>query len=529
MENIFMELTSALGVLVVSLLVGYFIFYVILKSLPTRLNAGHQSQKSEILAEAKKHAEAIRSEALASNESKIQILREELEATLTQKQEDLKLADTDLDILEKQVGPVSARIQKLEHDVTQVEQHMAFARSSYESTQSQLEELNGKMQELLEKKSASDAKQLVKSMTDQLADARQLESQKLLKLYTEDLSNSAKRIASRFLGRSMARYAPEFPWPKMVNTVDVENQKYWDILATDANGLLKQVKELVGIEAEFMPPRHSEMPGLIKLSGGMGMEREAARLALADVLRSGTSAWPKIEEFYQRQRSTLEAQALKLGRQAALELQLDQLHVEVLKLIGQLNWRTSYRQNQYLHSFEVSMLAGLVAEELGVDPTLAKRCGLLHDIGKVLDYRIEGSHAVISGDYADRYGESKLICDTLMSHHNDLIVETPLAYVLKTADTLSGARPGARVNLEEGYQDRLSAIDDVIRAFPGITKSSIMNGAREIHIEVNNKRVKDEDLQALTTAIAKKIETDVAFPGQIKVMVSRRFESSSVA
>ena len=175
------------------------------------------------------------------------------------------------------------------------------------------------------------------------------------------------------------------------------------------------------------------------------------------------------------------------------------------------------------------MLAGLVAEELGVDPTAAKRCGLLHDIGKVLDYRIEGSHAVISGDYADRFGESRYICDTLMSHHNDLVLETPLAHVLKTADTLSGARPGARVNLEEGYQDRLRDIDDVVRGFPGITKSAIMNGGREIHIEVHHKRVREDEIETMTAAIARKLETDVAFPGQIKVMITRRFESSTVA
>ncbi|MEI6397824.1 MAG: HDIG domain-containing metalloprotein, partial [Pseudomonadota bacterium] len=295
-------------------------------------------------------------------------------------------------------------------------------------------------------------------------------------------------------------------------------------------GLLARVKELVGIEAEFHPARDVESPAIIKLAGGMGVEREAARLALTEIVKlNPQSAWPKIAEFYQKQRAILDQQALKMGRMAILELRLDDINVEIQKLIGYLNWRTSYRQNQYLHSFEVAMLAGLVAEELGVDPTAAKRCGLLHDIGKVLDYRIEGSHAVISGDYADRFGESRYICDTLMSHHNDLVLETPLAHVLKTADTLSGARPGARVNLEEGYQDRLRDIDDVVRGFPGITKSAIMNGGREIHIEVHHKRVREDEIETMTAAIARKLETDVAFPGQIKVMITRRFESSTVA
>ena len=178
---------------------------------------------------------------------------------------------------------------------------------------------------------------------------------------------------------------------------------------------------------------------------------------------------------------------------------------------------------------EVAKLAGIIASELGVDADAAKRCGLLHDIGKAIDYRIEGSHAVISGDYADRFGENRLICDTVMSHHNDLVIETPLAYVLRAADTLSGARPGARVNLEEGYQMRMSGIESCVRSFPGVVSLSIMNGAREVHVEVNNKRVQEHDLERLSQSIARKIETDVAFPGEIKILVSRRFEATAVA
>ena len=521
--------SEVIGIFIASVLVGYGAFLIILKVLPSRLSAGHKSQKGEILVEAKKHAASILQEAERTQLSKIQLMKEELESTLSQREEDIKLAETDLEIYEKQIVVTASRVQKLEHDASQAEQHTLFAKGKYEEAISQWQSAQESLRKELETKSNSDSRGILKSLSDQQVEIRQLEAQKMLKLQTEEISNSAKRIASRFLSRSLARYAPEFPWPKMINTVDVENHKLFEILAKDSEGLLAQVKELAGVEAEFMEPRYADMPGIVKLSGGMGVERESARLALSEVLKAGQGSWSKIKENYAKQRAVLDSQALKLGRQAANELQLDGLHLEVIRLVGYLNWRTSYRQNQYLHSFEVSMLAGLVAEELGVDPVLAKRCGLLHDIGKVLDYRIEGSHAVISGDYADRYGETQLICDTLMSHHNDLVLETPLAHVLKTADTLSGARPGARVNLEEGYQERLSAIDDVVRGFSGITKSAIMNGGREIHIEVNHKRVREDELQALTTAIAKKIEEDVAFPGQIKVMVSRRFESSSVA
>lgn len=525
-----MTVTEYMMILGGSIVAGYSIFLIILKILPSRLSASHRTQKAEVLAEAKKQADFILGEARSTNNAKNQMLLEELSETLADRQEDLKLAEENLNVLESQIQPVTSRVQKLENDLRQVDQHKDFALSAYQAKLSKVDELQVQVRERLEQTCRADAKALMRSMVDGVVEQRQLESQKLLKLFTEELNSGAKRVAARFLSRSMSRYTPEFPWPKMTNAVEVEDRKAWDLLAEDSTGLLAQVKEMAGIEAEFHQARDAESPAIIKLAGGMGVEREAARLALTEIVKlNHHSAWPKIAEYYKKQKDLLDQQAMKLGRQAILELRLEGIHPEVQKLVGYLNWRTSYRQNQYLHSFEVAVLAGLVAEELGVDPVAAKRCGLLHDIGKVLDYRIEGSHAVISGDYADRYGEQRYICDTLMSHHNDLVLETPLAHVLKTADTLSGARPGARVNLEEGYQDRLRDIDDVIRSFPGITKSAIMNGGREIHIEVNHKRVKEEDIENLTTAIARKLEEDVAFPGQIKVLITRRFESSTVA
>jgi ribonucrease Y len=525
-----MSVTQYMLMFAGSIIAGYVIFLMILKILPKRLSASHRTQKAEVLAEAKKQADFILNESRSTANAKNQMLLEELTETLADRQEDLKLAEENLNILESQIQPVTARVQKLENELKQLDQHKEFAQTNYLGKQSKFEELQVQVRERLEQACRDDSKALLRSMSDGLVEQRQLESQKLLKLYTEELNSGAKRIAARFLSRSMSRYTPEFPWPKMTNAVEVEDRKVWELLESDSTGLIAAIKELAGIEAEFHHARDVESPAIIKLAGGMGVEREAARLALTEVVKlNHHSAWPKVADYYKKHRELLDQQALKLGRQAIMELRLDDIHTEIQKLIGYLNWRTSYRQNQYLHSFEVAVLAGLVAEELGVDPTDAKRCGLLHDIGKVLDYKIEGSHAVISGDYADRYGESRYICDTVMSHHNDLVLETPLAHVLKTADTLSGARPGARVNLEEGYQDRLRDIDDVIRSFHGITKSAIMNGGREIHIEVNHKRVKEGEIEALTTAIARKLEQDVAFPGQIKVMITRRFESSTVA
>ena len=261
----------------------------------------------------------------------------------------------------------------------------------------------------------------------------------------------------------------------------------------------------------------------------MGVKREAARLVLEKQFGRKIIDANKFKVEFEEELKKLHEYALKIGKNAVVDLKINGLHPELQRMIGHLNWRTSYRQNQYLHTYEVAKLAGMLAEEIGEDPESAKRCGLLHDIGKGIDYRIDGGHAVISGDYADRFGETQLICDTVMSHHNELVIETPLAFVLKTADTWSGARPGARVNLEEGYQVRLSGINESIRSFEGVLKIEIMHGGREVHVEIDHKKVRENQLDELAKNIAGKIEENVAFPGQIKVLLNRRFESTAVA
>lgn len=524
-----MIISELIGTAVAGLLTGYLAFSIILRSLPARLRSGNNLQKREVLREARAQAEVLKNDSIERTRANIVLMREELDETIKERISDLKISEDDLAFREQSLASEENRIKKYERDL---ETHLAKAADLQRQVKEKEEEIkkhNQALQAKLEEISGEVASEVRTSIANRIVEARRLECQKVLRIHQEELGTSSKRLAHRVMARSLARYAPEFPWPKAINHVEIPDAKILELLQSDQQVILRDVKEKAGIEIEVIVPDKGHIPPIVKLAGGAGIDREAARLALTDLLAKGPSQWGAAATAYDKQRNLLEQQAIKLGKKAINVLQLSNIHPEVQKLVGYLNWRTSYRQNQFLHSLEVAVLAGIVAVELNVDPEAAKRCGLLHDIGKALDYRIEGSHAVISADYADRFGEHQLICDTVMSHHNDLVVDTPLAYVLKTADTLSGARPGARVNLEEGYQIRLSAIDDVIRSFPGIVKSAIMNGGREVHIEVNNKRIQGEELQSLSTAIAKKIEQDVAFPGQIKVLVTRRFEAVSVA
>ena len=509
-----------------SVLGGYVLFRLMLYYVPRRMAISEQGRCKEIIEESRRQAIALKNRHHQRGEEELAHRRSEEEDSLRGQLEDLKIVESDLDAQEEHLQHEDKRIASLVKRVEHSAARVAAIVSEYEATRELLTNDSQSLQLALQERCGKQAEQLRQQSVLQLVNSRAVESQKILKAIIFEHNSGAKRIAQRFLARVHSRYSPEFIWPSALNSVEVRDRRLFELLRDD-DSLLREVAEVSdGVQVKLLD---DERARLVKLVGGFGLAREAVRLTLNEVLASGRSGWGRARQLYYRHVMRLEQEALRLGRKACRELWLDNIHREIQKLIGCLNWRTSYKQNQWYHSVEVGKLAGLLGHELGVDPALARRCGLLHDIGKAIDYRIDGSHAVISGDYADRYGEERIICDAVMSHHNDLVVETPLAWVLKSADTLSGARPGARVNIEEDYQSRLYAIEDIITSFSGVTKVMIMNGAREIHVDVDQNKVKEADLNELSRRIATKLSAELTFPGQIKVILSRRFEATLVA
>ena len=528
-----MELTLEYSTLILSgllaFVLGYATFWILKRSLPKKLRAEHQQQYELVTQKARNKAEKDKIEARNRQEKREALAFEELETLLNDRKEDLEAEEAELTNQEQFASREESRVAKIENQYKIFAEKVAEVEHEFDEKKLELNQSRLGLQDALAKTAETDVITIQKSLAEDLVDERQLESQKRIKELNEQINDNAKKSAERVLARMLARYEPDFVWPKPTSHVELTSPKIIDQLHDDKNTIIQDIAAITDqVEISLVQEKPEHTP-VIKLGGGYGIDKEAARLTLEELLPKGPAQWNKFDRIYNKHRQVLEKQAAKLGGEAARILEIESIHPEVQKMVGALNWRTSYRQNQFYHSLEVARLAGILAFELGVDPEIAKRCGLLHDIGKGLDYRIEGSHAVISGDYADRFGESKLVCDTVMSHHNDLVLDTPMSYVLKSADTLSGARPGARVNLEEGYQIRLSAIEEVVKSFPGIVKMAIMNGGREVHIEVNHKKIRENSLQRFTADIARKIEEDVAFPGQIKVLVSRRFESVAVA
>ena len=383
----------------------------------------------------------------------------------------------------------------------------------------------------LEEDTHTNTAKLEEEFKESLLAAERLDATKWLLENQEQLKKQSEKFAKQTLEAVYTRYQPRFIWPKIPFTVIMPRNILLEHFSAENSSLIPLLTEGLDTKLEpFLSPDETHS-SLLKIAGGLGTDKEVLRLTLEEMIHKGIYNKDKILKILQKNKHTVEQVIIKLGHEAIKILDLKPMHSELLRLVGSLNYRTSHRQNQYYHTLEVARLAGMLAKEIGVDDNIAKRSGLLHDIGKVLDYKIEGSHAVISGDYATRYGESECVVDTVLAHHDDKIVETPHAYILKAADAMSGARPGARVDMEEGYNKRIDGISMIIQGFQeqGVVHYSIMHAGREIYIYVDNHRTKENELATLASSIARKLESEIEFPGQIKVTAIRRLEISEVA
>lgn len=502
---------------------GYIAYLIFIRLIPHLEKRDIERQRSEVLAAAESQGQALVNELLSRENESNKIAKDDLEEEFENSKQELASLTEELDARDTDISRDASRVERLEAKLQVHEQRSEQLDKQLSTLTSTAETHRATIRSTLSRVADTDESKVLENLIGQISEDRRLECQKLLKLLAEECESSSRKLAKKMLGRTSARYAPNFYWPKSVNTVELASESQVQVF--EHLGSIAKEQYLMDISVGGNP----DNPLSLKLNGGFGIHREAMRLAIQNSIKQQKPTIDSILANFERERQNLENEATGLGKKACDILELSDIHIEIQKLVGALNWRTSYRQNQWYHTLEVATLAGILATELGIDPVAGKKVGLLHDIGKAIDYRIEGSHAIISGDYADRYGENRTICDTVMSHHADLIVETPLAYVLRAADTLSGARPGARVNLEEGYQIRIGAIFDAVRSFSGISDIAIMNGGREVHIQVDCAKIKEGEIGALATQIKDRISEEVSFPGQIKVLVTRLYEATAVA
>lgn len=379
-------------------------------------------------------------------------------------------------------------------------------------TQEKLTQLTHKL-ESVASISKDQAKEELKQSLKQEVEA---EAAKMVMTVEEDAKSQAEQKAKRIIGMAISRFSGEYAAEKTMSVVPLPDQELKGKIIGKEGRNIRAIEALCGVDLIL-----DENPEAVVISGFDPVRREVARRSLETLMIDGRIHPGRIEEVVDKTKKDLFKSIKMDGEKACLELGLNGINGEIHKILGSLKYRTSYAQNNYTHSIEVGMLAGLMAAEMGADVRMARRGGLLHDLGKAMDHSIEGSHAVIGADFAKRYGEPELVCHAIRSHHEDEKPRTLLAYLVQAADALSSARPGARKSMAENYIQRLEDLESIANSFEGVERTFAIQAGREIRVIVDSSRVTDEQSLMLSRDIARKVEREMKYPGQIKISVVR--------
>jgi ribonuclease Y len=506
------QLVLSLAALVVGCLGGYMIFRALYKQ---RVTQSTQVAK-RIISEAEKEAETILKEArLQSKEilyhSNQEFEREtkerrtdlqKLESRLLQKEENL---DKKVDLLDQKEMNLARREKGIFQQERTLEEKLRETDHVFQEHKCRLEQLAGITSE-------EARNQLIQSIE---ADAKERAS-KLLKRMEDETRSVADKKAKEIIASAIQRYASEYVSEKTVSVVSLPSDDMKGRIIGREGRNIRALEATTGIDLII-----DDTPEAVILSGFNPVRREVARISLERLISDGRIHPARIEEVVEKVKEEMDVTIREAGEQAAFDVGVHGINPELIKLLGMLRYRTSFAQNVLQHSLEVAFLSGIMAAELGLSVRQAKRAGLLHDVGKAVDHEVEGSHALIGAEQAKRYGESLRIVNAIAAHHDEVEPQSVLAVLVQAADALSAARPGARKEMLESYVKRLEDLERIAGSFKGVSKSYAIQAGRELRIIVENTKVSDEETAMLCYDIAKRIEKELTYPGQIKVTVIR--------
>jgi len=424
-----------------------------------------------------------------------------IQRRLLQREENL---DKKVDLLDKKEMELQGRADKLQKKENEL-------RAKDEKFQKMLSEAQAELERVARMSAAEAKKQLMDSMIEE---ARH-DAAKKLKEIEEEAKENAENNAKKILSLAIDRYAGDYVTERTVTVVALPNDDMKGRIIGREGRNIRALEALTGVDLIV-----DDTPEAVVLSSFNPVKREVARISLERLIQDGRIHPARIEEVVNKAEKEVMDGIREAGQQATFDLGVHGVHPEVIKLVGRLKYRTSYGQNQYQHALEVANLCGIMASELKLNVKRAKRAGLLHDIGKAVDHEVEGAHAQIGAELAKKYGESEQVIQAISCHHDDDPC-TILGNLIQAADALSGARPGARREMLDTYVKRLEDLEKIANSFKGIEKCYAIQAGREIRIMVKSEKIGDEDAILLSRDVAKKIESELTYPGQIKVMVIR--------
>lgn len=503
---------AAVVVGVVCLAVGVFIQRI----LTSRELGEANGLARRIVDEARKEAQAQKKEILLQGQNEIFMQKKALETEYKDQERALKSREKKLQDISDRMEEKMERITQKEHEILAQEKDQTQRERVLASKEKQLEDKLDEQERRLQEISGLTVEEAKKRLFEDIESRTRHEAAKMMRVIETEAREGADRKARQILACAIQRYAGDYVSEQTVTAVTLPSEDMKGRIIGREGRNIRALEAATGVDLII-----DDTPETVILSAYSPIRREVARMALERLIQDGRIHPARIEDIVHKCEQELEVQIREVGEQATFDAGVHGIHADVVRLLGQLKYRTSFTQNVLQHSLEVSALCGMMAAELGMDVKRAKRAGLLHDIGKAVDHEVEGSHAIIGADIAKKYGEGKDIVHAIAAHHEDVHPETALAVLVQAADSLSGARPGARKELLESYVKRLEDLEKIADSFEGVTKSYAIQAGRELRVIVNSENVDDNSTYLLCKDIAAKIEANLTYPGQIRVTVIR--------
>jgi len=485
-----------------------------------RFIEGHQNniraQSKQIIENAIVEAEQLKKEALLQSKEEAyqvkQALEQELKAERDELKDEMRQLNKKRDALKHEWEGYDVKHAELMAGEKKLRQQEA----EIESKLKDIDQLVDKQRYEMARIAGISQEEAKKMLMDSLESEARMDAAKRLAKIENEMKMEADRKGKNILALAISRYAGDYVADKTVSMVPLPNDEMKGRIIGREGRNIRAIEAATGIDIII-----DDTPEAVILSGFNPVRREIARLALLQLISDGRIHPGRIEEVVAKVTKELEITIREAGEQATFDVGAHGVHVELINILGRLKYRTSYGQNVLQHSLEVAFLCGIMAAELGLDVKMAKRAGLLHDIGKAVDHEVEGSHAIIGRDLAKKYGEPEEVIYAIGAHHEDLPPQSVLDILVQSADALSGARPGARKEMLQSYVKRLEDLENIANGFNGVEKSYAIQAGRDLRIIVDSKKIKDSDAMLLCQDIAKAIETQLTYPGQIRVTVIR--------
>jgi ribonuclease Y len=469
-----------------------------------------------ILEEARKEAQAAKKESLLQAQDDIYAQKKELEAEYKERENTLKEKETKLAKKEERLEGKLETVAQKESSVIEMEKRLTKLERELTDQEEDLARRDQEHQRKLEEISGLTAEEARRVLMEEIESRTRHESARMIRNIEMEAKEVADKKAKEVLALAVKRYAGEYAGEHTVTAVQLPSEEMKGRIIGREGRNIRALEAATGVDLII-----DDTPETVILSAFSPLRREVAKMALERLITDGRIHPARIEDVVKKVEQEMDVKLREIGEQATFDVGVHGIHPDIVRYMGYLHYRTSFSQNVLQHSLEVAFLCGVMAAELGLDEKMAKRAGLLHDIGKAVDHEIEGPHAVIGSDLAKKYSENEEIIHAIAAHHEDVPPRSILANLVQAADSLSGARPGARKELLENYVKRLEELEGIATDFNGVSKAYAIQAGREIRVMVDSDAVGDDQTHLLCKDIAGQIESNLTYPGQIKVTVIR--------